>query len=120
MRAAFPFCKPDAPAARPIASSQLPRIIKTMKTSGTGRALAVLFIGVIGGLYLHFRQSRWVADGRDAFLATQGRRFDFIAAHNSSVTMLIVGTVLAVAGYGLYELIAAGFTRLIPPSQVEE
>ena len=79
--------------------------------------LAVLFIGVIGGLYLHFRQSRWLAGGRDAFLAAQGRRFDSIAIHNSAAIMLIVGVILAAVGCGLYELVAVGFTRLIPSNE---
>ena len=82
--------------------------------------LAVLFIGVIGGIYLHFRNSRWIAQGRVAFLADQGKRFDTIVTHNSAAAMLIVGVILAVVGYGLYELVAVGFTRIIPPAEIEE
>jgi len=91
-----------------------------MKTSGTGRVLAALFIGVIGGIYLHFRQMRWLGRGRDAFLTAQGRWFDNVSAYHSSATMLIAGIILAAIAFGLYELIAAGFTRLIPPSEMEE
>jgi hypothetical protein len=92
-----------------------------MKTSGTGRVLAVLFIGIIGGIYLHFRQSRWIAEGRVAFLADQGKRFDSIMTHNAATPiMLVVGVILAALGYGVYELVAAGFTRVIPPAEIEE
>ena len=91
-----------------------------MKTSGTGRVLAVLFIGIIGGIYLHFLRSRWIAEGRVEFLADQGKRFDSIVTHNSTPIMLVVGVILAALGYGVYELIAAGFTRIIPPAEIEE
>ena len=101
-----------------IFSLHAPRMIESMKTSGTGRFLAALFIGVIGGIFLHFRQMRWLSEGREAFLAAQGRRFDFIAAHNSTGLLVIVGLILAVMAYGLYELLAAGFSRVIPPNEV--
>jgi hypothetical protein len=91
-----------------------------MKTSAAGRVLATLFIGVIAGVYLHFRQLRWLGRGREAFLAAQGRWFDNVANYHSSATMLVAGVILAAIAFGVYELIAAGFTRLIPPSEVEE
>ncbi|HXE07946.1 MAG TPA: hypothetical protein VN612_08625 [Acidobacteriaceae bacterium] len=91
-----------------------------MKTSGTGRVLAILFIGVIGGIYLHFRQMRWLGRGRDAYLAAESQWFDNVSRYHSSMTMIIAGIILAVLAYGVYEIIAAGFTRLIPPSEVEE
>jgi hypothetical protein len=34
--------------------------------------------------------------------------------------MLIAGVILAAIAVGLYEVIAAGFTKAIPPIQVEE
>jgi hypothetical protein len=34
--------------------------------------------------------------------------------------MLIAGVIIAAIAVGLYEVIAAGFTRLLPPSTVEE
>jgi hypothetical protein len=91
-----------------------------MKTSGTGRVLAVLFIGVIGGVYVHFRQMRWLARGRDAYLTAQSHWFDNVTNYHSSVMMMVAGIILAVLAYGLYEVIAAGFTRLIPPTEIEE
>lgn len=91
-----------------------------MKTSGTARVVATLFIGVIVGVYLHFREMRILAQGKDAFLAAQARRFDGILSYHSSITMVIAGIILAALAVGLYELIATGFTRLIPPTEIEE
>ena len=91
-----------------------------MKSSGTGRVLAAIFLGLIFGTYRHFQQMRWLARGRDAFLAGQGRNFDRTAQYHSAATMLIAGVILAAIAVGLYEVIAAGFTKAIPPTQVEE
>lgn len=91
-----------------------------MKRTGTGRVLAVLFLGILRGVYIHFDQMRWLGRGREAFLADQGSRFDKIAGYHSTPAMLVAGIILAVATLGLYELVAAGFTRLLPPSTVEE
>jgi hypothetical protein len=89
-----------------------------MKTSGTGRVLAALLIGVIGGIYMRFRQARVLALGRQGALEAYGRSFDRMANHSSAP--ILAGIILAILAYGLYELIAAGFTRLIPPSEAEE
>ncbi len=40
--------------------------------------LAVLFIGIIGGIVEHFHQMRLLASGREAYLAAQSLRFDKI------------------------------------------
>jgi len=53
-------------------------------------------------------------------LADQARRFDKIAAYHSAPAMLVAGVIFAVLGAGLYELVAAGFARLLPPGSVEE
>jgi len=91
-----------------------------MKSSGTGRVLAVLFLGVLWGVYLHFRQMRWLGLGREAFLADQGHRFDKFASYHSAPAMLAAGIILVAVAAGLYELIAAGITKVVPPSTVEE
>lgn len=91
-----------------------------MKASGTGRVLATIFIGIIGGIYLHFRQMRWLANGRDAYLAAQSHWFDNVTNYHSSVTMMVAGIILAVLAFGVYEIVAAGFTRLIPPAEIDE
>lgn len=82
--------------------------------------LATLFVGVMAGLYLHFRQMRWLGRGRDAYLAAQARWFDNVSNYHSTVTMILAGIILAVLAFGIYEIVAAGFTRLIPPSESEE
>jgi hypothetical protein len=91
-----------------------------MKRTGTGRVLAILFLGVLRGVYTHFDQMRWLGRGRDAFLADQGHKFDRIAAYHSAPAMLVAGIILAVVTFGLYELIAAGISSILPPSTVEE
>ncbi|HEY4211647.1 MAG TPA: hypothetical protein VGM84_09225 [Steroidobacteraceae bacterium] len=91
-----------------------------MKSSGMGRVLAVIFLGILRGLYSHFTQMRWLGRGRDAFLADQGARFDKFAAYHSTPAMVVAGLILAALAVGLYEIVAAGFTKLVPPNQVEE
>ena len=92
-----------------------------MKTSGAGRVLAAVFIGVIGGIYLRFHDARVLAMGRQGATEAYGRTFDRLAAnHAGSLGTIVAGLVLSIAGYGLYEMIAAGFTRLMSPSEAEE
>ena len=91
-----------------------------MKSSGTGRVLATLFLGVMFGIYRHFQQMRALGRGRDAFLAQQGQYFDRITQLHSMGIMLIAGVILAAIAVGLYELIAAGFTKMVGPSTAEE
>ena len=80
--------------------------------------LAALFIGVIGGIYWRFRESQTLALGRQGALEASGHRFDMIAGHHTAP--IIASIILAALGFGLYELIAAGFSRVIPPVEVEE
>jgi hypothetical protein len=91
-----------------------------MKRTGTGRVLAVLFLGTLRGVYTHFDQMRWLGRGRDAFLTDQGHKFDRIAGYHSAPAMLVAGVILAAVTFGLYELIAAGITNILPPSTAEE
>jgi hypothetical protein len=92
----------------------------SMKQTKTGRVLAALFLGMVFGLFLHFRQMRYLGLGRDAFLAQQSRYFDQITRLHSIGFMAIAGIILVAIGIGLYELIAAAVTRVLPPSTVEE
>jgi hypothetical protein len=93
---------------------------ETMKTSGTGRVLAVLFLGVLRGVYSHFMEMRWLGRGREAFLADQGARFDKFVALHSAPSMVVAGVILVAVAAGLYELVAAGITKIVPPNTVEE
>jgi hypothetical protein len=92
-----------------------------MKRYRTGRVLAVLFLGVLFGVYKHFMQVRWATLGREAFLADQSRQFDkgMMPPHGELVTM-VAGVILAAVAVGLYELLAAGITMVLPVSTVEE
>jgi hypothetical protein len=91
-----------------------------MKTSGTGRVLATVFLGVIFGIFRHYQQVRELGKGRAAFLAEESHYFDKITQTHTLGVMLFAGVILAAIAIGLYEVIAAAFTKAIPPSQVEE
>lgn len=91
-----------------------------MKQSKTGRVLATLFLGVMFGIYRHFDQMRWLGRGRDAFVTEQNHYFDKITQYHSGASMMVAGIILAGVAVGLYELIAAGITKVLPPSTVEE
>lgn len=91
-----------------------------MRESKASRVIAAIFLGVLFGLYKHFQQTRWVAQGRDAYLADQSKLFDKIVQNHSSVTMLIAGVILAAVVFGLYEVIAAAFGKFVRPVEVEE
>jgi hypothetical protein len=91
-----------------------------MKSSGTGRVLATLFIGLMFGIYRHYQQMRQLGQGRAAFLADQSHYFDRITQLHSLFFMLVAGVILAVIAVGLYEVIAAGFTKMVGPSTAEE
>ena len=91
-----------------------------MTQSKTGRALAILLLGVAFGIYRHVDEMRWIGRGRDAFLASQGQHFDKIAQYHPLGTMLIAGIILIGMALGLYELVAAAIAKILPPSTVEE
>ncbi len=91
-----------------------------MKQSKTGRVLAALSLGAAFGLYRHYVQMRELSLGRDGFLAQQSHYFDRITQLHSASFMLIAGVIVGAVAVGLYELMAAGFTRAIPPTEVEE
>ena len=91
-----------------------------MRSSGTGRVLATLFLGVMFGIYTHFTQLRMLQRGRDVYLAAQNHRFDRVAQYHSAPAMLVAGIIIAAIAVGLYELIAAGFTKMAGPSTAAE
>jgi hypothetical protein len=91
-----------------------------MRESKTPRVVAAVFIGLIFGAYRHFQQVKWLANGRDSYLVDQGKFFDRITQTHSAGFMLIAGVILSAVVFGVYEVIAAGFARLIPPVEVEE
>jgi hypothetical protein len=91
-----------------------------MRSSGTGRVLATLFLGVMFGIYRHYQQMRQLGQGREAFLARQSHYFDRVTQYHSTGSMLIAGIILAAVAVGLYELIAAGFSKMAGPSTAEE
>ena len=91
-----------------------------MKQYKTGRVLSALFLGIMFGMYRHFDQMRWLGRGREAYLADQSLRFDKFTQYHTVATMLMAGIIVSAIVLGLYELIAAGITKVLPPSTVEE
>ncbi|HKO19900.1 MAG TPA: hypothetical protein VJU82_13535 [Acidobacteriaceae bacterium] len=91
-----------------------------MRQSKTPRVVAAIFLGLLFGAYRHFQQVRQLSSGRDQFLADQSRYFDRITQTHSASFMLIAGVLLACIAVGLYEGLAFGFSKLIPPVQVED
>jgi len=91
-----------------------------MKRYGTGRVLAVLFLGMLFGAYKHYDQMRWIGRGREAFVASQNHRFDISMQYHSATSMLVAGILLSALAFGVYELIAVGIARVLPPPTVEE
>jgi hypothetical protein len=91
-----------------------------MRRTKSGRVLATVFLGAMVGVYLHVREGRWLAAGRDAYMAMQSEHYQRITAYHSLWSMVIAGLILAGIAVGLYELIVAGVTHVLPPSTVEE
>jgi hypothetical protein len=91
-----------------------------MRRTGSGKVLATIFLGVLGGVYLHVREGRWLEAGRDAYMAMQSEHYQRITAYHSMPSMLAAGLVLAGVAVGIYELLAAGITHILPVSTVEE
>ncbi len=92
-----------------------------MRRYTSGRILAAIFLGVMFGIYKHFMQVRWAMRGREAFLADQNAQFTKgMAPPHGQLATIFAGVILAVVAVGLYELVAAGFARVLPVSTVEE
>jgi hypothetical protein len=91
------------------------------KLHKTARVLAVVFAGVLFGLYKHAQQVRWAGLGRQAFLADQSHQFDVgMAPPHGTFAMILAGIVLAGITFGIYELLAAGIALVLPRHQPAE
>ena len=81
--------------------------------------LAAVLAGIVFGIYRHYTQIVMLQKGREVYLAAQSRHFDSVANDHSTFSMIIAGLILSAIAFGVYELIAAGFSRLIPPVEIE-
>jgi hypothetical protein len=72
------------------------------------------------GIFRHYQQMRQLGLGRGGFLTEQSSYFDKITKLHSLGFMLMAGVILAGIAVGLYELVAAGFTKILPTVAVEE
>ena len=80
------------------------------------RAIAVLILGILFASFIDRDRQKWHREGREAFLAHEGERFDrFISPPRSfSFTALSIGTtVLAFILVGLYEVIVIFASKLL-------
>jgi hypothetical protein len=91
-----------------------------MRRTKTDRILAMLFLGVLTGVYLNVRAVRWIEIGRDAYMAVQSEHYQRLLNYHSLLLMMIWGVVLVGAAVGLYEMLAAGIAHVLPQRGVGE
>src|SRR5262249_6249782 len=77
------------------------------------RLFSALILGVVISLSMHVEHVRWHARGRDAFLASQGHRFDIVYARSGIIGEVFGGTCVAGATVGAYELITLGILGIV-------
>lgn len=70
-------------------------------------------MGLLFGVYLHHDYAKWNDLGREAFLSKQGYRFDHFITQPRWFLLLFAGTLLAFIVLGAYELVGAGFSRIL-------
>jgi hypothetical protein len=91
------------------------------KLHKTARVMAIIFAGVMFGLYKHAQQMRWAGLGRQAFLADQSHQFDLgMSPPHGTFAMIVAGVLLAGITFGVYELLAAGIALVLPRHQPAE
>lgn len=84
-----------------------------MKKSILVKAIVVLFLSLIFGLYFYFDEIKKSIGGKDEYLRSQSIRFDNYFLH-PKFSALIIGTfILAVFLFGLYELICYFIFKVI-------
>jgi hypothetical protein len=90
-----------------------------MKRTGAARAIAVIFLGVILGTYIHFSQMRTLARGREQYLAERAQHFDRIAVNHGALPMVIAGVILVAIAIVIYEAVVAGIASILPLDTTE-
>ena len=82
------------------------------------RAAAAVCVGVLFGLYVHHDYSRWSALGLDSFLNHESLRFNrYMATPQPMIHTLILFSIAALLGAGLYESIVKVLSKLVSPRQ---
>src|SRR5262249_13300134 len=85
-----------------------------MKPIHLARVLSGILIGMLFGYYIHYDYLRWSQRGREAYLAHQNLHFEkYIATPHPPVTLMIGTVIMMGAFFGMYELLAAIFTRIL-------
>jgi hypothetical protein len=84
------------------------------------KLLAALFLGLLAGLQVHHSYVKWNHLGRAAFLEDQSKRFDMYMAKVHPFGLTIIGAIVALLGVtAVYELVAFGISKLLPPAPPE-
>jgi hypothetical protein len=84
----------------------------------TSRVISAVLVCILSGYWIHFDYVRWHQRGRDAYLAYQSHRFDQSMASPHPALVTIVGVFMVIGAFlAIYELIAAGASRLIRSSE---
>ena len=92
---------------------------KSTRRYRRARVLTIFLLGIPIGAFVHRTDVRWVERGRDAFLTYQmqyqSRRFDRFVMHPHGLVFQIINAIAALAIiFGIYELLVAGFTAILP------
>ena len=81
-----------------------------MRAKILSRVIVVLVLGTAFGFWRHQTQQRYYLQGREAFIAEHGQRWDRFYAHpHHLVTVVLVTVVLVAVAFGIYELLVADF-----------
>jgi hypothetical protein len=92
-----------------------------MKAAYVFKFIFAIAFGALFGEYITWDYAKWHALGRNAFLASQGNRFDRYMAHPApGILHIIVATVLIVglaASYEMAAFVGAKCVSLIRPEK---
>jgi hypothetical protein len=85
-----------------------------MKLRTIGRIISAVILGVLLAGFAHLEGVKRGQMGRDAFLATQGERFDrHYAKSDPIVVEVFASLIMAGVVFGAYELVAFGISKAL-------
>jgi hypothetical protein len=85
------------------------------------RIFVVFVLGVALGFWWQQKAQGYHLEGREAFIAEQGQRWDRYYSHPHHLAIAIVVSLIVVAPLvGAYELLVAGLFRLFRKSSADE
>lgn len=82
------------------------------------KLISIAFLGLVLGLQIHHTHVKWHRLGRPAYLAHETFLFDTQMANpKSPIAMILVAILMVGLLIGLYELVALGFSKLMPGTE---